>query len=207
MIVALEGGVCAGKSTVANLLETQGVGRHVQEYAAQIPYSAQRTIFELEPVARAAGFLLSDSGRLNEIPQAELKILDRSCLTVFAFEYACIRLGMNELELPLLDLVETYAVIVPNCVIFLDITDNVREKRLAVRGKRFIPILADRTFNKYFKEFFEAMHNYLDVVFVGTNAQSALEVTEICKKVLSSPRPDFASLQDLRKALGHVFGG
>lgn len=205
MIVALEGGVCAGKSTVATLLETLGVGRHVQEYATRIPYSAQRSIFELDPVARAASFLSIDSGRIHEMPQTELKILDRSCLTVFAFEYACVQLGINELELPLLDLVESYAVMVPNCVIFLDITDDVREKRLAVRGKRFIPILANRNFNKHFKGFFEAMNEYLGVFFVQTSVRPALEVAEICKKILTGPVPSSAPLQNIRKVLGHVF--
>lgn len=209
MIVALEGGVCAGKSSVAAILEAQGVGQHVQEYAAQIPYSAQLATFELDPVARAASFLSLESDRISRPHQTECVILDRSCLTVFAFEYACVRLGANEIASPLLDLAETYALVVPQFTIFLDISDDVREMRLAARAKPYVPILADRNFNNYFKGFFEAVGEYLDVAFVQTSTQPVPEVAETCKRVLARPAgraTGFAPLHNIRRVLGHVFG-
>ena len=179
IVVALEGGVCSGKSSVCRLLERDGIAAQCRDYMDMITDRNAEEISELPPLERAAIFLDLDSHRLSLVAQSSLPlVLDRCALTVFAFEFACVRANYNSAEPRLTELVSTYKLVQPDAITFLDVSDALRNKREESRQNRVLPRLVDPQFNAAIREFFQKTATLVPTQFLNSGQNSPEEIAQ-----------------------------
>lgn len=148
MIIALEGGICSGKTTLAKEFERQGfylipeymdiINQYDEERINNLASSNQSAInVFLEIEKRRREIYLENHNNKNTI-------LDRSYLTLFAYEYA---VGRNISNMQFLNLAQN--VITPDLIVFLYVKDELRAKRSYERRDEDMPeIFLNHNFNK-----------------------------------------------------------
>ncbi len=167
MILALEGGICSGKTTLAKELSKHSF-LMVPEYMDFITKEEQLELDYLQKSKQSALPLLLNIEKRRQkefLDKSVNLVLDRSYLTLLAFEYAknnddCHNLLKNK------DLLKE--VINPDIIIFLDIDTQTRKDRCYDRGDFDMPsFYLDEKFNQKNKEFFQEKIDY-NVVFFNT---------------------------------------
>lgn len=175
MIIALEGGICSGKTTLAKEFERQDFYL-IPEYMDIIhPYEEDRINDLVSSNQSAINVFLEIEKRRKEIYLENCSdknaILDRSYLTLFAYEYAIGR-NISNMEFP--DLYQN--VITPNLIVFLDVNDEQRIKRSHDRCDENMPeIFLNHNFNKRLKQFF-LKQNQVPCVFLNTENLDPLKM-------------------------------
>lgn len=163
MIIALEGGICSGKTTLAKGFERQGFIL-IPEYMDIIKPEEEKKINNLSARHQSAiNVFLDIEKRRKEKYQSYFNkknvILDRSYLTLFAYEYA---IGRD------IKHTNTQDVITPDLIIFLDINDELRKQRSNDRQDIDMPeIFLNHDFNKKLKYFF-LKQNHVPCIFLNT---------------------------------------
>lgn len=194
--LALEGGVCAGKSTIARKLAESGIGALCHEYMDLVDESQAARIASLPPLDRVAFFLNLDIKRIDLKPDGSFHsrlILDRSFYTLFAFEYACARQGLNDNNLAAVDLLDHYTVVLPSQTIFLDVSHETRLSRHEKRDTPVLDIFLEREFNDSIKLFFINLSRRLPIYFID-GEESVENITE---RLRSSASTQFTPAEDL----------
>jgi thymidylate kinase len=167
MIIALEGGICSGKTTLAKEFESQDFYL-IPEYMDIIQPCEENKIRDLTASKHSAiNVFLEIEKRRKKIYLENSKgkniILDRSYLTLFAYEYA---IGRNICNMEFPDLYKN--VIIPNIIVFLDVNDALRMKRSHDRCDENMPkTFLNHTFNSRLKKFF-LQQNQFPCVFLNT---------------------------------------
>lgn len=154
MIIALEGGICSGKTTLAKQLEKIGFF-NVPEYMDIITPQEQKELDALISQDKSAlSFFLKMEKRRKELYGTQClqkdSVLDRSYLTLFAYEFA-----KNNQHPVLTESVSRERVITPDLIIFLDVNDQLRKHRSINRGDIDMPeMFLNSEFNRNLKTFF-----------------------------------------------------
>ncbi len=182
MIIALEGGICSGKTTLAKEFERQDFYL-IPEYMDIIhPYEEDRINDLVSSNQSAINVFLEIEKRRKEIYLENCSdknaILDRSYLTLFAYEYAIGR-NISNMEFP--DLYQN--VITPNLIVFLDVNDEQRIKRSHDRCDENMPeIFLNHNFNKRLKQFF-LKQNQVPCVFLNTENLDPLKMVNLMQSM------------------------
>lgn len=174
--VGLEGGVCSGKTTVANAVGKETGAYVVQEYMAHIPeaHLARRII--LPPEERLKLFLDIEITRHKSIPAgASIVVADRCILTIIAFEYAVYSMGMTT---SMVDFAATQdiQVCIPHIVWFLKIPESMRIQRWMKRGYNPDSVFVKRTFNKALEESFYRLSRLVNISTIDATALTVKDV-------------------------------
>lgn len=182
MIIALEGGICSGKTTLAKEFERQGFYL-IPEYMDIIHPSEEERIND---------FASSNQSAINVFLEIEKRrkaiylknysdknaILDRSYLTLFAYEYAIGR-DISNMQFP--NLVQN--VITPDLIVFLNVNDKLRAKRSYDRCDEDMPeIFLNHNFNRRLKQFF-LRQNQIPCVFLNTENLNPLKMVNLMKSM------------------------
>ena len=159
-IGALEGAVCAGKTTVAAELASDGVVV-VPEYF-DVPGAARRVgvdaPFAGDGLRRLSVLLELECARLTQMPPTGLVVLDRSVFSLLAYEA-----GLSAMTAPnvLADALEAVvaavdggAVALPERIIFLDCPASSCRGRAAAAGMRTPAFQFDPEFRGGFRQLF-----------------------------------------------------
>jgi hypothetical protein len=185
--LALDGGICAGKTTVRNALIVLGY----------VPVPEFMETLSPEEAALAFGrgsrrsidlFVLAEGRRSQGLPFGAVPhCLDRSFLTLAAYRYAAFRMSLiDEAELKYSAAVMSEAPwLIPAQFIFLQVSEELRKRRSAVRdAQKNMPFpLLDAAFNQNFQDFFEilARKNLVQIVSnedSNNDVQSIIDVIE-----------------------------
>lgn len=156
MIIALEGGVCSGKTTLAKQLGQNGFFV-VPEYMDIITPQEQKEldILSLQGKSALPFFLKMEKSRkelYNKQCIQQDVVLDRSYLTLFAYEFAK---NNKDFSLDSMEVFSKEEVIIPDLIIFLNVNDQLRQKRSFERGDINMPkIFLNSEFNHSLKTFF-----------------------------------------------------
>jgi thymidylate kinase len=207
VVIALEGGVCSGKSSASRIAHESGAAVLFPDYMDTIPENRYEAISKLGPIERTAIFLELDQRRLASIEAAKPSqiLLDRCVLTIFAFEYACVATGRNARHAGLVELAERYSLAYPDKVIFLDVSDAVRATRESARRSHVLPIFLEPNFNSSIREFFTKAAEFVPVRFVNSEANSADQIAKIAYEQFTEVPPVQKSVEFWNPLLSWAF--
>ena len=181
MIIALEGGICSGKTTLAKQLEKKGFF-YIPEYMDIITPQEQKELNALISQDKSAllFFLKMEQRRKYLYGSQSLQknsVLDRSYLTLFAYEFA------KNNKYPNLDLPLKENVIMPDLIIFLDINDQLRKQRSLKRKDVDMPeIFLNSEFNRRLKTFFLEKSSE-KCIFINSEKLEPEQMASILKNV------------------------
>ncbi len=176
LVVALEGPVCAGKTTVLERLKADGISI-IQEYSEYVD-SATRDFPNFPPKDEESAkgsfkfFFDLELKRHSDLNRQNGKftVIDRSVYTLLAFEVGASRLTGIDILPWAIEYLEEHKneIIIPEHVVYMD--NSVEEsRRRAEEGKiRIAEFLLTDEFNKGFRSFFLALKekapNLIDIV-------------------------------------------
>jgi|GEM_PF-1778132 len=191
MYLALEGGVCSGKSTLSYLLSRQKHIGRVPEYFELITEQQQDELLALDQQSQLQFLLQLERERCStHFMGIRPRVADRSILTMIATQYALYHTG-NDHALNELFIIQQDAHLIPNIIVFLDIPHEERIARWCVRdphAKRHF--FTDESFNHWFKIFFEVLSGVVPVYFTTTYQTDS---GRICQKI-AEQRPHSTTL-------------
>ena len=156
MTIAIEGGVCAGKSTICHLFRDEGWAvfneMHVKAEDEETFYKSQ------SPEHLTKCFVDYEIKKARDARRTRNAILDRSLHSVFALIYAKIKQAGRGLP----DYAEGLRSEIapaewPDQVFFINIDDAERFSRYQKRGVNVDPMLLDPVFNEFFLEYFQSI--------------------------------------------------
>lgn len=160
IIIALEGLVHAGKSTLVKTLSEringiQCVGEYIEFATSKFPNFPHNLNEARE--ARQYFLALEEMRRACIRRETRCIVLDRSILSILAYHFA-VELTTNR-EVPCFDeTINTLSLedwLFPNMCIYLDVSDvEIAKRHLGQTGK-YSPVLLDPTFNSYLRRFYE----------------------------------------------------
>lgn len=178
MIIALEGGVCSGKTTLCRQLQEKGF-MHVSEHMTFLsPQDWER--FECTDPVHRIDFLLGVEEKRQALMTRLLDmgqniVLDRTFLSLYAFEYAKGRFVKAEEFKE-----KRKSFLNPDLILFLSVDEQTRRRRSAQRGDSFTAasdFFLQDSFNDGLKSFFKKNQSYFNVCFLDS---SHLTVDELC---------------------------
>ena len=191
--IAFEGGMASGKSTLSDLLHRELGGVFVSEYAEFVSAEQQLVVSQLLPEERINVFLRVEEQRIVRSRNAITRILDRSILTILAFEFSCFRMNLNRIPNGIEKTFMEYSVAIPSIVFYLDVNEKIRSQRLGTRSIRAkVSFLESPEFNYFIKMFFEYAKKHIPVFRLDTTNDDPNRLISICKSKLASftPRTD-----------------
>ena len=192
MIIALEGGICSGKTTLAKQLEKRGFF-NVPEYMDIITPQEQQELDTLISQDKSAlPFFLKMEKRRKELYGSQSlqrdSVLDRSYLTLFAYEFA------KNNTYPALDLASKENVIIPDLIIFLDVNDQLRKQRSQERKDVDMPeIFLNSEFNQRLKTFFLEKSSE-KCIFINSEKLEPEQMANILKNINIKQRKQMCNL-------------
>lgn len=192
MIIALEGGICSGKTTLAKQLEKRGFF-YIPEYMEVIIPQEQKELDNLISQGKSAlpFFLKMEKRRKDLYDLQSLRrdsVLDRSYLTLFAYEFA------KNNKCPTLDLALKENVIIPDLIIFLDVADKIRKQRSFERRDIDMPeIFLNSEFNRRLKTFFlEKLSE--KCIFINSEKLEPEQMASVLKNLNITPKKQMCNI-------------
>lgn len=189
--IALEGGICSGKSTVATILKNTINAQIIPEYMSLLTDEQTELLMVLSDEERFSFFINLDFER-NKLVQNNLEntIFDRSFFTLFAYQFALKNLGLINSCNYISRYLYHHDFIHPELIIFFDVDHKVRENRLATRGNDTDRFFLRDDFNKNIRTFFERASAIIITNFIDTNSISAVDVaTLITQNLVAIKKP------------------
>lgn len=195
MIIALEGGVCSGKTTLCRRLQETGF-IHVNEHMTFLTSADWETFRQTDPTRRI-DFLLTVEEKRQALMARLLDmgrniVLDRTFLSLYAFEYAKGRFEkaaeFKEKQKQFLN---------PDLILFLSVDEQTRRRRSAQRGDSFTAesdFFLQDSFNNGLKTFFKENQSDFHVRFLDSSCLSLDNVRPLLclpQKVASFSIGDF----------------
>jgi thymidylate kinase len=188
VVVALEGGVCAGKSSVAARFGSEAAYQIIDDYTSFIDDFEYSQAEQLPAAYRYRFFLrLDEARRARTICGPTNVVVDRSVFTILAYEYALWRLGRIS-ELQHINQISNFYTLLPNSVVFLEVSDDERRRRAALRTTKISPILLDDKFNALIREFFKKFSKFYDLPIIDTTDLGISDVYAICRNHMANAR-------------------
>lgn len=193
MIIALEGGICSGKTTLAKQLEKRGF-LSIPEYMDIITPQEQKELDALISQDKSAlPFFLKMEKRRKELYFAQCLqkdcVLDRSYLTLFAYEFA-----KNNQYPVLTELAQSENIIVPDLIVFLDVSNPIRRQRSISRGDIDMPeIFLNSDFNQKLKTFFLEKSSE-KCIFINSERLEAEQMANILKDIKIKQKKQICNL-------------
>lgn len=190
----MDGGICAGKTTVRDALRKRLKLQPVQEFMEVLTAEEARAAFDSK--SRKTIDLFVEAERRRRPPRIDTAVcLDRSFLTLAAYRYASYRtglLGRDELEYSGRRILEA-SWLYPAAFIFLDVPEDLRRERSAKRdvGKNMPFPLLDPEFNGLFTHFFRdlANHGHVSLISNDSRRRGIEEVLEEIEVSIRSTLP------------------
>jgi AAA domain-containing protein len=178
--VALEGGICAGKTVVQSALSVAYGFRPIPEYMAILSQDEARRAFDASNTQSIDLFAAAEQRRLPTTPGAVRYCLDRSFLTLAAYRYALRSLnliGDEEVQYAA-NVLMGMSWLVPPVIVYLDTPGPIRARRSARRdkGKTMPPLLLDDGFNCHFREFFVRLERHGMVAILANDGADSVDV-------------------------------
>jgi deoxyadenosine/deoxycytidine kinase len=195
MILGLEGGVAAGKSTLRLGLTDAG-NRCLPEYMDYIDPSIHASISDWSILFKTRFFLEIERARATQL-QLGQEVVDRTYLTLLAHDYA--REDRRRFTKGYRELYRSYQekCIHPRKIVFLDATPQERERRAMERGVPMAGYFTTSLFNSRLRIFFERLRSEIDILFVDTDSLTPAGILEQTLRFLSeTPEIDAQKLFD-----------
>lgn len=155
LVYAIEGPVCAGKSTLIERCKRDGI-KTIPEYGEYV-IAASKSFPNFPPkdeeeAKKNFQFLLDIEAlrqQEHEAGKSSLTALDRSILTLISFEAGAARLtGINIFDWALDEAIKNRAgVIFPDHVFYIDIPMDIARRRAELAGMGTSPFLFSKDFN------------------------------------------------------------
>lgn len=158
-IIGIEGLVRAGKSTLSSYLGKTLQAKIIPEYGVYTKGSAafpQYPPATLEEALAAIKFFIGiEQLRVNDLPIGhEIVIVDRTYLTCLAFDYAANHFTEFDIYKESHRLWREATKIEPDLLIFLDVSDEELNRRIAPDKHVYLPHFYQPEFNYHIREFF-----------------------------------------------------
>lgn len=205
--IALEGGVGAGKTTLASMLAASLGGFVVPEYMDLAGLADPARIAAQLPSARFLYFLSLERLRTDVLVTHQPKpaLLDRSFFSICAFEYAQQQIGLPSAFAAIPDLLRSApeTVIVPDSIYWLEVSDLGRQTRVAGRNRAVLSVLVNLRFNDEIAAFFAALAKFHYVVSIPTDGLTVISVMDLIIKDVDR-RPCGAAI-DLAKLVSGLW--
>lgn len=200
-VTAVEGGVCSGKTTLVGLLGSDGYVLCLPEYVEWLRASG-RPLPTGSPEQRLEGYLRVDDERARIIGASRHPaILDRSILTLIAYEYAVKRLYFSTAWFGLRQALQSRQLLIPNRIILTDVDENERIQLWRDRGLELDAIFVNEDFNAHLREFFSAMSKVFPVLtlkVIGEEPKSVVaNAMDFVRLTTSIPPPDVGAIFDV----------
>jgi len=156
MTIAIEGGVCSGKSTICSLFRKDGWAVFNEMNVAA---EDEETFYRSQsPEHLTKCFVDYEIQKAREARRTRNAILDRSLHSVFAVLYAKIKQAGRGLPVFAEGLrSQNPHAEWPDQVLFMNIDDAERLSRYQKRGVNVDPLLLDPVFNELFLEYFQSL--------------------------------------------------
>lgn len=193
-IIALEGGMGSGKSTIGKQLRQEGY-YYFPEAISFLSKTECDSLWNMAGTDAAMELLLEAERRrmleIKKLPEDSKVILDRSYYTFLAFEYASKNMERFKRYNKLFPFLKD--VVVPDFIIFIHIGQNERLKRLNFRGeieKKETSIMFQNEFNNRLKTFFELYYKGKKIILdlslknAKESYKEVLKNIKICEKYL-----------------------
>ena len=190
--VALEGGICAGKSTARDWLREHRSMSPVPEFMEVVSGEEAGRVFAPGSRRSIDLFVEAERRRGEHVRGDGPFCLDRSFLPLAACRYAVIRVGLFDAE----DLAYSAQVILatswlcPEKFVFLDVTDELRQQRAKAReNEDNIPFpLLDASFNFHFTSYFRKLEDAEYVSFIDNDPRARADIWKRIAHALETPR-------------------
>ena len=196
--LAIEGLVCSGKSTLCSSLAATYSLSLVKEYMDFLPAEHPAGKQVLPADQRVALFTSLEASRLKSIPRNTNTILDRSFLSLIAFEYAIANTGQPSSLATYLD--SSHLFLVPTQTFFLDVSASEQTYRAKRRGTSVLPLLLSSSFNAAVREFFGKLAvlcpDSVQFVAADTTIQVPMFVNECLRRRPIGPNCLLAALRE-----------
>lgn len=202
--LAIEGGVGAGKSSTSAELQSRHGFYHLKEYMSFAANNAGTFLAGLEPDARFRYFLGIENTRVNDaLKDAGDRplVVDRCYLSILAFEFAQRRLGKAAISADGIRklLADTcYNILIPDVIVFVDISEHTRMHRVNQRAKVVRGDLVSPEFNNSVRSFFGRISSCLEVKWLNGDVLSSEELVLECldtHKLACSSSKRFGAIQ------------
>ena len=193
-IIALEGGMGSGKSTIGKQLQENGY-YYFPEAISFLSKTECDSLWSMVGTDKAMELLLEAEKRrmleIKKLPEDSKVILDRSYYTFLAFEYASKNMERFEKYNKLFPLLKD--VVIPDFLIFIHIGQNERLQILNFRGeieKKETSIMFQTEFNDRLKKFFGLHYKGKKIILdlsskdVKDSYIEVLKNIKICEKYL-----------------------
>lgn len=176
MEIGLEGGVCAGKTSIGHVLERAYGLQLCPEYWVLLTPEQRYAVRNLmSPMEALIFFLRMDSLRSRDNTDTNLIVLDRCILSILGHEFALHHAGLNSAFSSVWASLAHEPLIAPPVVYYLDVSDQVRLERGKARSDAVDTLFFDKSFNRGFRLFFERLSERIPVVFVDNDSSSPEE--------------------------------
>jgi len=179
--IAVEGPVCSGKSTLLEKIGNSTPSLIVPEYMVyppivDIPFPKLPPKTSKEAKENFLYFLEIEATRKAEHDKsrAEIRYLDRSIFTLLAFELGSYySSGIDIFTWAFRKIVNAKDVIVPNQIIYLDVSKETALERAKIAGMNMPKFLFSNDFNSAFKSMFVALNAIKPgyVTFIDANQE------------------------------------
>lgn len=179
--IAIEGGVCAGKTTTINSI-SQTTNYHIlYEYAQMLDpdHEAKNKILPAEK--RLDLFLYLENQRIQLARDMYFPIIgDRCFFSLIAYEFALSRLGSTT-NMPKLMYSARRQIMLPNVIVFFDISEDLRRSRWLTRGKDLSSVFVNTNFNNSIRDCFYSLSETTKILFIDADT---LTIDDMVRQVL-----------------------
>lgn len=181
LVVAIEGPVCAGKSTLVENLNQDGLGT-ILEYSEYVAHANQDfpkfPPADEEAAKKSFEFFLNLERRrsqdMAELTQNKIAI-DRSVFTLLAFELGAAKItGIDISDWAVERLSKENDLIAPDYVFYLDVPVAISSQRAERNGIPIPAFLLSEKFNQGFRDFFVGLEQTMPgyITFVSAQKES-----------------------------------
>jgi thymidylate kinase len=188
-LVAIEGGMCAGKTTISDSLGVRFGLLRLPEYFEMVSEEERAALESMTPIQRFEFFLGIDRKRSRLIKMTDgVQVADRCVFSMLATEFALWRLGIIADIDHALSRLEDSVASWPCRIVFLDVSDAEREMRYRRRPHAgYAHLFLRPDFNRYFKHFFELLPFPGIVFYVRNEARDISSTVEEVKDLATTP--------------------
>lgn len=158
-VIGIEGLVRAGKSTLSSFLAVELPARLICEYGVYSRGSKSFPKYPPQTYSEALNsisyFIDIEALRISDIlPKDKLVVVDRTYLTCLAFDYAARHFTGFDIYKTARNSWTVANKIEPDLIIFLDVSDDVLDIRIAPDKHKYLPHFYQPEFNSLMRQFY-----------------------------------------------------
>jgi len=200
IVLGLEGGMAAGKTSCAKSLSKQGFAT-AGEYMEYIHRDLHPYFGTWPPDMRLRFLSDVDSARATRIDESECVALDRTYLTYLSHDFAAAKMGATPpITRYLTDQILNGAT--PTHLVFLTVDHVERQRRLQARNGLTESYLASGRFNNALLDFFRAVSQEFPILFIDTSSTPTKTVASKCQDWIANDANMLLDHEDIvRKAI------